>query len=91
MIFLSVILNFFDHYTKRKVAEAKQGQFFSYLQSRLSFRVLHSVNLNDSASVHFVFSVCLYKLLGATAVAERALARIRFDNRYTGQNEMYRC
>lgn len=36
-------------------------------------------------------SVCLYKLLGATAVAERALAGIGFDNRYTGQNEMYRC
>lgn len=70
------------------------GQFFSYLQSRLSFRVLHSVILSDSASIlsltFSILSICSYKLLGATAVAERALVRIRVHNRYTGQNAMHR-
>lgn len=87
----------FSSYLSIIVAEKKlkpnMGQFFSHLQPRLSFRVLHSVILSDSASVLSLtfssLSICLYKLLGATAVVERVLVRIRVHNRYTGQNEMH--
>ena len=69
-----------------KELKPRMGLFFSYPESRLSISVLHSVILMDSVSVlswkFSILSVCLYELLGAIVVAERAFVRIKVCNRY---------
>lgn len=91
--FLIWVFDFFIALEKQKRRENQAWAFFyPYLQSKLSFRLLRLGIFGDSASILFlmfnILSVCLCKLLGATAMGDKAPNLYMRPSRDTGHKEI---